>query len=198
MRYVRAGSNCVAGQDQISLGFGPLDDAAAESSGVERIPFDVDTYVREVQSRSCFICAIVAGEHDSKLEQVVAEDDDNIAFLARYPTLRATVLVAPKVHREHVVRDLTEDAYLQLMALVYRVARAVETVVPTERTYLLSLGSQQGNAHLHWHIAPLPPGVPYRNQQFHALMAENGVLPWTLEEAAELAAQLRVALGGSC
>jgi hypothetical protein len=35
------------------------------------------------------------------------------------------------------------------MALVYRVASAVETVVPTERTYLLSLGSQQGNAHLH-------------------------------------------------
>ena len=32
---------------------------------------------------------------------------------------------------------------------------------PTERLYLLSLGSHQGNAHVHWHIAPLPPGVPY-------------------------------------
>lgn len=41
---------------------------------------------------------------------------------------------------------------------VYRVARAVEQVVPSERTYVLSLGSQQGNAHVHWHIAPLPPG----------------------------------------
>lgn len=42
--------------------------------------------------------------------------------------------------------------------------------------YCLSLGSQQGNAHLHWHVAPLPPGVPYGRQQYYALMAENGVL----------------------
>jgi len=178
-------------------GTASIDESAAESSGVERIPFDVDAYVRQVQSRPCFICAIVAGQHDSELEQVVAADDENIAFLARYPTLRGTVIVAPKAHREHVVRDLTEDAYLRLMALVYRMARAVETVVPTERIYLLSLGSQQGNAHLHWHIAPLPPGVPYRSQQFQALMAENGVLPWRPGEAVGLAAQLRAAVTGT-
>lgn len=59
---------------------------------------------------------------------------------------------------------------------MYRVARAVAAAVPTERLYSLSLGSQQGNAHLHWHVAPLPPGVPYREQQFYALMSENGVL----------------------
>ena len=161
---------------------------------MERIPFDVDDYVRRTQSRPCFICAIMAGTHDSELNQIVAEDDDHLAFLTRYPTLLGTVLVAPKQHREHVVRDLSEDAYLRLMALVYRVAQAVEAVVPTERTYLLSLGSQQGNSHLHWHIAPLPPNVPYREQQFHALMSENGVLPWTLEQAIELAARLRTAL----
>jgi hypothetical protein len=40
----------------------------------------------------------------------------------------------------------------------------------------LSLGSQQGDSHLHWHIAPLPPGVPYDQQQLHALMAGIGVL----------------------
>jgi diadenosine tetraphosphate (Ap4A) HIT family hydrolase len=163
---------------------------------MQKVPFDVDAYVRGVQSRPCFICAIVAGVHDSKLEQVVVADDENIAFLARCPTLLGTVLVAPKVHREHLVRDLTEEAYLRLLALVYRVARAVETVVPTERTYILSLGSQQGNAHLHWHIAPLPPDVPYREQQFQALMAENGVLPWSLEEAVDLATRLRAALAG--
>jgi diadenosine tetraphosphate (Ap4A) HIT family hydrolase len=56
--------------------------------------------------------------------------------------------------------------------------------------YSLSLGSQQGNAHLHWHIAPLPPGVPYDQQQFHALMAENGVLPVADTEQAALAAAI--------
>ncbi|MEU2253842.1 hypothetical protein [Nocardia xishanensis] len=53
---------------------------------------------------------------------------------------------------------------------------------------------QQGNSHLHWHVAPLPPDVPYREQQFHALMGENGALPWTLPQAIELADRLRAAL----
>jgi histidine triad (HIT) family protein/ATP adenylyltransferase len=127
----------------------------------------------------------VAGEHDSELEQVIAEDEENFAFLSRYPTLVGYVLVAPKAHREHVVRDLTEDAYLRLMSLVYRVARAVEVVVPTERIYLMSLGSQQGNAHLHWHVPPLPPGVPYRDQQFHALTTRTGLCrgPWSRQSS---------------
>jgi diadenosine tetraphosphate (Ap4A) HIT family hydrolase len=81
-----------------------------------------------------------------------------------------------------------------VLAVVHRVARAVEAVVPSERTYLLSLGSQQANAHVHWHVAPLPPGAPFERQQFHALMLENGVIPWSAEQAAELGAKLRSAL----
>jgi len=46
-------------------------------------------------------------------------------------------------------------------------------VVPTERMYSLSLGSRQGNAHLHWHIAPAAPGVPYDQQQYHALIGRK-------------------------
>ncbi|MEV0251652.1 HIT domain-containing protein [Nocardia sp. NPDC050712] len=125
---------------------------------------------------------------------MVAETADNVAFLYKYPTLLGHVLVAPKLHRQHVVGDFTEDAYIQLMTLVYRVTKAVEATVEVERTYLLSLGSQQGNSHVHWHISPLPPGVPYHEQQFHALMAENGVLPWTPEQATTLARRLRAAL----
>jgi histidine triad (HIT) family protein/ATP adenylyltransferase len=127
----------------------------------------------------------------SELEQIIDEDDENIAFLCRYPTLTGHTLVAPKQHHEHVVRDLELEKFRRLTEMVHRVARAVETVVPTERMYLASLGSQQGNSHLHWHIAPLPPGVPYREQQFHALMAENGVLAWTLTDAVDLAGRLR-------
>ncbi|MGV9676514.1 HIT family protein [Nocardia sp. NPDC003482] len=127
---------------------------------MERIPFDLTAYERRVRSGPCFVCAIVAGTHNSDLEQVIAEDDENIAFLVRYPTLIGHSLVAPKQHREHVVRDLDPQQYHRLTDLVYRVARAVEAVLPTERMYLLSLGSQQGNSHLHWHVAPLPPNVP--------------------------------------
>ncbi|MFD9942149.1 HIT family protein [Nonomuraea sp. NPDC059023] len=160
-----------------------------------KIPFDVAAYHERVQRNPCFICAIVAGDPAYDVEKVFYEDEHHLAFLARYATLPGYVLVCPKAHVEHVVRDLDEDAYLALMGVVRRVALAVEAVVPSERTYVLSLGSRQGNSHLHWHVAPLPPGVPYERQQYHALMAENGVLEWSPEEGELLAARLRRALG---
>lgn len=47
--------------------------------------------------------------------------------------------------------------------------------------------AQQGNAHLHWHVVPLPPGVPYEQQQLRALSAEHGVLNGDDARQAELA-----------
>lgn len=157
----------------------------------DRRPMDLDAYEARVRNGPCFICAFVAGEPG---HVTVYEDDQHIAFLDRYPTVPGKVLVAPKPHIEHAVRELEEPAYLALMSVVRKVALAVEAVVAPERTYLLSLGSQQGNAHLHWHIAGLPPGTPYREQQFHALMTENGMLSYTDAEAAALGDRLRAAL----
>ncbi|WP_433622989.1 HIT family protein [Nocardia sp. CA-120079] len=160
----------------------------------DRVPFDLAGYRQRVQSGPCFVCDLVAGTPGSEHE-VVFDDDEHVAFLGRYPTMYGHVLVAPKMHVEHVVRDFEQDAYLRLQAVLHRVALAVEAVVPSERTYLLSLGSQQGNAHVHWHVQPLTPGTPYEQQQFHALMAENGVIPWSGAEAAELGRRLRAELG---
>jgi diadenosine tetraphosphate (Ap4A) HIT family hydrolase len=89
------------------------------------------------------------------------------------------------------VHDLSDDEFAAFQLVVRRIARAVAAVVPTERMYSLSLGSQQGNAHLHWHVAPLPPGVPYHQQQFPALMSENGVLDVDDASQAALAARIR-------
>ena len=99
--------------------------------------------------------------------------------------------------RAHVV-DVTGDyaVFRRVTDVVHDVAEALKAVLPTERVYLLSLGSHQGNAHVHWHVAPLPPGVPYERQQFHAVMAENGVLDVTREEQATLAGRIRSALQG--
>jgi diadenosine tetraphosphate (Ap4A) HIT family hydrolase len=152
---------------------------------------DLEAYTRRVRSSPCFICALVAG---GDAHEVVFDDGEHIAFLSRYPTLYGRVLVSPRRHVEHIVRDLSRDEYLRLQGVVYGVARAVEVVVPSERTYVLSLGSQQGNAHVHWHIALLPPGTPFERQQFHALMVENGVIPWSPEQAERLAALIRDAL----
>jgi diadenosine tetraphosphate (Ap4A) HIT family hydrolase len=162
----------------------------------QRVPVDLHAYEQRIRRGPCFVCAIVRGDPDFDHEQIVFEDDHHLAFLDRYPTLYGKVLVAPKAHIEHVVADLPLQAFIEMMRVVHRVARAVERVVPCERTYLLSLGSQQANAHVHWHVAPLPPGVPWQRQQFHSLMLENGVIPWSAAQAAELATRLRAALQG--
>lgn len=79
--------------------------------------------------------------------------------------------------------------------VVYRDAHAVATVVPTERIYVASLGSNQANAHVHWHITALPPGVPLEDQQFQAMMPEaRGVLDLSEAARTELAAELRAAI----
>jgi histidine triad (HIT) family protein/ATP adenylyltransferase len=154
---------------------------------------DLRAYEARARSGPCFICSFLTG-HPDYPHETVYEDDHHIAFLDRWPTLPGKLLVAPKTHIEHAVRDLDEAAYTRLMLVVRRVALAAEAVLKPERTYLLSLGSQQGNAHLHWHIAGLPPGVPYGQQQFHALMTENGYLRVSAEDSAALAARLREAV----
>ncbi len=121
----------------------------------------------------------------------VYEDADVIAFLSRYPTMLGHCLVAPRRHIESWVHDMQDREFLAVQSVVHRVARAVAATVPTERMYCLSLGSQQGNAHVHWHIAPLPPGVPYHQQRLYALMAENGVLEVDDASQAALAEAIR-------
>jgi diadenosine tetraphosphate (Ap4A) HIT family hydrolase len=160
-----------------------------------RVPMDLDAYERRVRDGRCFICELVARSPGSEHE-IVYDDGEHLAFLSRYPTLYGYTIVAPHRHVELLHRDLDRSAYLRLQGVVHRVAQALGDVVPCERVYVLSLGSQQGNSHLHWHVAPLPPGTPYREQQYHALMAEHGVMPWDQRRAAELGARLRGAIDG--
>lgn len=158
-----------------------------------RVPFDVDAYVDRVTSgRACFICELVRSRPPS--HEVVFRDERHVVFLNRFPTLPGYVLVAPLEHLERVVDDFSEDDYLGLQALIWRVGRAMAQVTPTERVYVLSLGSQQGNSHVHWHVACLPPGVPCRSQQFPALMAEHGYLDIPQADRAGFAADLAQAL----
>ena len=161
----------------------------------ERLPFDAAAYERRVREGPCFVCAIASGEPEHRATNVmIYEDAEVLVFLNRYPTLRGYTLVCPRRHVERVVGDLSEAEYLALQRWVYRVGRAVEQVVPTERLYVLSLGSQQGNRHVHWHVAPLPPGVAYADQQLAALNLQHGILPIPADEMQALARQLRAVL----
>ncbi len=86
------------------------------------------------------------------------------------------------------------DDYLELQSFVFKIAQAIRRVLDPERVYILSLGSKSANAHVHWHVAPLPAGVPLDEQQYYALMHENGVIDTTPEEMLEFASALRSAL----
>jgi ATP adenylyltransferase len=152
---------------------------------------DFDTVRRELAGR-CFICELLAGNPDYA-HDVVYEDERAIAFLQRLQTLYGYVLVAPKEHRERVVDDFSRDEYLALQAVVHRVGRAVSRAVPTERLYVLSLGSFQANSHVHWHLVPLPPGVPFEHQQLAAIDTDLG-LELGEDELEDLAARIRAEL----
>ncbi len=155
-----------------------------------KVPFDLSRF-DNVQN--CFICEFLAG--NSRYEHhTIAETDSCVVFLNRFPTLFGYVLVAPKDHREQVTGDFDEVEYLDLQRLIFRTSEAMKKVLDPERVYILSLGSQAANAHVHWHVAPLPKGVPLDQQQYHALMHENGVIETTHEEMADYAEKLKIAM----
>ncbi len=159
----------------------------------QRVPFDLDAYVAEVTSgRECFVCRIVRVPEPE--HPVIFQDELHIAFLNRYPPLVGHTLVAPVAHKERVVEDFDRSSYLALQGFIHRLGRAISKVIPTERLYVLSLGSQQGNSHVHWHLAPLPPGVPFEQQQFAVLMVEKqGFFHQSVEERKDLASRIRLA-----
>ena len=58
-----------------------------------------------------------------------------------------------------------------------------------------ALGSLEGNAHVHWHVVPLPPRIPYEEQQLAALdWDRTGVLELDDREQADLADRVRKTL----
>jgi diadenosine tetraphosphate (Ap4A) HIT family hydrolase len=147
-----------------------------------RRQLDLGAYSARARVGPCFICRVGAGSSPHE-HPTIYRDDTVVAFLNRFPTVLGYVLVAPIDHRENVVTDFSMEEYLRLQVIVHRTGRAISGV--------LSLGSKQGNAHVHWHLAPLPPGVAYEDQQFRALMMESqGYLDIPDEDQAALAAAI--------
>lgn len=140
------------------------------------------------------MCELLAGNPEYS-HHVAFRDGTAVVFLSKYPSQLGHLLVAPIAHREHVLDDFTPDEYAALQRVVHRAGRALADIVPTERMYVLSLGSQQGNRHAHWHLVPLPPGVPYEAQQLEAMTEELGYLDVPDDELGALAAQIGVRMG---
>ena len=152
---------------------------------------DEERYLEEVR-QGCFICRLANGDPDLPPHQIVWRSKEAIAFLNRFPTVYGYVLVAPLDHRERVTGDFTLHEYLSLQRVIHAVAEAVRRAIAPERLYVLSLGSQQANAHVHWHLVPCPPGVPFEEQQCALIDAsDRGFLDLSREQCEALAELIR-------
>ena len=155
----------------------------------ERYHPDMEAFHHRMRTNPCFVCEVVAGTN-ALPQHLVHEDDRAVAFLDAFPRAYGYTLVAPKEHREQVTGDFALEEYLRLQRLVYRVAEAVREEVGAERMYLYTFGSNQGVAHVHWHVVPLPSGVPYEDQQGAWASWGKGVLKVPTEEMTALAGRI--------
>jgi diadenosine tetraphosphate (Ap4A) HIT family hydrolase len=142
------------------------------------------------QSGPCFVCEIVKGMSDAA-RYIVYEDDTYIAFLDGYPRQYGYTLVCPKKHLEQVTQDFSLDDYLSIHTLVYHISEVIREEMDAERMYIFTFGSNQGNSHVHWHVAPCPRGTPYEKQQGAAVGWQAGVLRIPEEDMIALANRLR-------
>jgi diadenosine tetraphosphate (Ap4A) HIT family hydrolase len=140
----------------------------------------------------CFVCRIVAGNPLIPDPRIVYEDEHVIAFLSDFPTREGYTIVCPKRHVERHESDLTEAEWLHLQVVVRKVSRAVAATTKAMRMYLASLGSPERNPHLHIHVCPCPPGTPFEQQQFAAMMKAPDGWYMTISEQrmGELAEQI--------
>ncbi|HSR29130.1 MAG TPA: HIT family protein [Anaerolineae bacterium] len=168
--------------------------AAGVFAEPDRRRFDLETYLQEA-TRGCFICRLIKGDPTLPPHHIIWRNREAIAFLSRFPTVYGYTLVAPIAHREQVTGDFTLNEYLALQRIVYAVAEAVRHSLKPERVYVLALGSQQANTHVHWHLVPCPPGTPLEQQQLTLIDVEKqGILQLSDEEAAALITRLQAHL----
>jgi len=79
---------------------------------------------------------------------IVAEDDDNIAFLDINPLTKGHTLVIPKKEEDYIF-DLDDRSYTALNLFAKRVALAIQRVIPDKRIGTAVVGIEVPHAHIH-------------------------------------------------
>lgn len=161
----------------------------ADMKNYERYFPDMKSLHHTFQTSPCFVCEIIKGSPGT-MRYIVYEDDKYIAFLDGYPRQLGYTLVTPKRHLEQVTQDFNLDAYLDIHKLIYHIAETVRVETDAERMYIFTFGSNQGNSHVHWHVAPCPRGTPYDQQQGAAVGWQAGVLKIPEDDMVDIAQRL--------
>ena len=156
-----------------------------------RIKLDIDKY-KKIAGKECFICNIVNGG-DKRDEHVIIDENEHfIAFLNNYPTEAGHSLVCPKKHIRHIFKDLDDSQYIEFLKYAKKIGSAIQDALSPDRMYLVSVGSNELNDHVHFHLFPLPVNTPFDEQQFAALdHNKKPILNFSREEKEELADKIR-------
>jgi histidine triad (HIT) family protein len=101
--------------------------------------------------KACVFCQIVAGEIPA---QIVLDEPDLVGFLDARPVFKGHVLIVPRAHVP-TLSDMPAAALGTLFAAVQRIARAVETGLGADGTFVaMNNKVSQSVPHLHVHVVP--------------------------------------------
>jgi len=99
----------------------------------------------------CLFCEIVVGARPAHR---VFEDAACVAFLDVRPVFLGHVLLLPRAHHETLI-DLPGDLLVPLFTTAQRLARAVETALLADGTFVaINNKVSQSVPHLHVHVVP--------------------------------------------
>lgn len=84
--------------------------------------------------------------------QIVAEDDNFIAFLDIMPLVEGHVLVVPKQEIDYLF-DIEDETYTGLMQFAKKVAKSLKKAIPCKRIGVAVIGLEV--PHTHVHLVPL-------------------------------------------
>jgi histidine triad (HIT) family protein len=83
---------------------------------------------------------------------IVAEDENNLAFLDIFPLAYGHVLVIPKKEKDYIF-DLDSKEYLDLFTFAQQIAKAIDKVIFCKRVGMAVVGLEVPHAHIH--LVPL-------------------------------------------
>jgi len=115
--------------------------------------------------------------------QIIAEDEQFIAFLDIVPLVMGHTLVVPKKEVDYIF-DLDDDALAAISVFAKKVARAIKKAVPCKRIGVAVIGLEVPHAHIH--LVPM--------NSMGDINFANPKLKPTAEELASVADKIRKAL----
>lgn len=112
--------------------------------------------------------------------QIVAEDDNYIAFLDIMPLVKGHVLVVPKVEVDYIF-DLEDEILAGLHVFSKKVAKAIDKTIKCTRVGVAVIGLEV--PHVHVHLVPL--------RSMNDINFNREKLKLSKEELAEIAETIR-------